>query len=83
MGTLGRDTVGDALLLTLNVNGVQTRGVKLKDTGATGVSSLHLKQGVEGVTTELASPPAESMFLKSDINVDILKEVSDVSLPLN
>eukprot|EP00246_Nothoceros_aenigmaticus_P014995 TRINITY_DN599_c0_g2_i2.p1 TRINITY_DN599_c0_g2~~TRINITY_DN599_c0_g2_i2.p1 ORF type:complete len:462 (+),score=63.28 TRINITY_DN599_c0_g2_i2:1109-2494(+) len=74
MGKFGRDPAGDALLLILNVNGVQTRGVRFMDTAVTGMSRLHLKHGNGGVRVELASPPAESMFLKSDIDLDILTE---------
>lgn len=73
---VGDDAFGREMVLTLNTNGVQTRGVKIAKGLETGVSKLRLTCGTgSGVQMKCEIPSAESMLLPKEINLDIMKEV--------
>ena len=73
---VGDDVFGREMVLTLNTNGVQTRGVKIAKGLETGVSKLRLTCGTgSGVQMKCEIPSAESMLLPKEINLDIMKEV--------
>ncbi|CAN4122046.1 unnamed protein product [Withania somnifera] len=59
MGKLGDDDFGQSLIYFMNINKVQTRSVRLD------------KRGLRMTTTK---PCAEDSLLKSEINIDVLKE---------
>lgn len=73
MGKLGGDVYGQAMLYYLNVNNVQTRSVCVDDERPTAVSQMKIaKRGALRATT--VKPCAEDSLLKSEINIDVLKE---------
>lgn len=74
MGKLGDDEYGQALLYYMNVHKVQTRAVRIDSKRATAVSQMKVaKRG--RLRTTCVKPCAEDSLSKSDINIDILKEV--------
>ena len=80
---VGNDVFGHKMILTLNQNGVQTRGVKVANGLETGVSRMRLTCGEgAGVQMTCEKPSAEAMLVPKEINHDILKEVLTLSLAL-
>ncbi|GAB2297142.1 Fructokinase-like 2, chloroplastic [Dionaea muscipula] len=73
MGKLGDDDYGQTMLYYLNVNKVQTRSVRLSSKRSTAVSQMKIgKRG--GLRMTVVKPCAEDSLLKSEINIDVLKE---------
>ncbi|XP_068657044.1 fructokinase-like 2, chloroplastic [Aristolochia californica] len=73
MGKIGDDEYGQTLLYHLNVNGVQTRSIKIDKSKSTGLSYMKIsRRGDLKATTSKSS--AEDRLLSSEINIDILKE---------
>ncbi|KAK1389836.1 fructokinase-like 2, chloroplastic [Heracleum sosnowskyi] len=73
MGKLGDDDYGQALLLYLNENKVQTRSVRIDSRRITAVSQMKIgKRG--GLRMTSVKPCAEDSLSKSEINIDVLKE---------
>ncbi|KAK1316071.1 Fructokinase-2 [Acorus calamus] len=73
MGKLGDDDYGQAMLYYLNVNKVQTRSVKVDGSKLTGVSYMKItRKG--GLKITCTRPCAEDSLLRSEINIDVLKE---------
>lgn len=78
MGKLGDDEYGQAMLYYLNINNVQTRSVRVDSKRATAVSQMKIgKRG--GLRMTCVKPCAEDYLSKSEINIDVLKEVRDIS----
>lgn len=78
MGKLGDDAYGQSLLYYLNINNVQTRSVRIDDNRSTAVS--HMKIGKRGgLRMNSVKPCAEDCLSRSEINVDVLKEVRYLS----
>lgn len=74
MGKVGDDDYGQALLLYLNENRVQTRAVRIDSRRVTALSQMKIgKRG--GLRMTCVKPCAEDSLLKSEINIDVLKEV--------
>lgn len=74
MGKLGDDDTGHAMLYYLNVNNVQTRAVRMDTRRATTISQMKIgKRGRLRLTSLKAC--AEDSLSKSEINIDVLKEV--------
>lgn len=74
MGKLGDDDYGQAMLYYLNMSDVQTRSVRIDNRRMTAVSQMKIsKRGRFRLT--LAKPCAEDSMSKSEINIDVLKEV--------
>lgn len=74
MGKLGDDDYGKAMLYYMNVNNVQTRSVRIDSKRATAISQMKIgKRGNLRMTC--AKPCAEDSLSKSEINIDVLKEV--------
>ncbi len=73
---MGDDEFGHKLVLTLNINRVQTRGVKFDPDVDTGVSWMRLTYGA-GAGTKMVceKPSAEACLLLTEVNLDIIKEV--------
>lgn len=81
MGKLGSDDYGEAMLYYMNVNSVQTRSVRIDSKRVTAVS--YMKIGKRGrLKLTCVKPCAEDSLSKSEINIDVLKEVKDFSLIL-
>lgn len=74
MGKVGDDIHGRELVHTLNINRVQTRGVKFDPKCRTGVAQMHLSSENGDLRMSCLQPSAEDCLLDSEINVDILKE---------
>lgn len=76
MGKLGDDDYGQAMLYYMNVNNVQTRSVRVDSKRTTAVS--HMKIGKRGrLKMTCVKSSAEDYLSKSEINIDVLKEVKD------
>ena len=75
---VGNDVFGHELLLTLNTNGVQTRGVKIADRYGTGVSLMRLTRDA-GIHMTCETPSVEATLEMEEVDLDILKEVSKIS----
>lgn len=76
MGKLGDDEYGQAMLYYMNVNNVQTRSVRIDAKRPTAVSQMKIgKRGRLRMTC--VKPCAEDALTKSEINIDVLKEVMD------
>eukprot|EP01018_Ginkgo_biloba_P020803 Gb_05959 [translate_table: standard] len=74
MGKVGNDPYGRQMVVTLNMNNVQTRGVRVDSSASTSVSYMKLSRQKGKVRMTCVKPCAEDSFLSSEINVDILKE---------
>ncbi|XP_055809885.1 fructokinase-like 2, chloroplastic [Solanum dulcamara] len=73
MGKLGDDDFGQSLVYFMNINKVQTRSVRLDSKRATAIT--HMKIGKRGgLRMTTTKPCAEDSLLKSEINIDVLKE---------
>ncbi|PIA26269.1 hypothetical protein AQUCO_09500024v1 [Aquilegia coerulea] len=73
MGKLGEDDYGRNMLKYLNVNNIQTRSVSIDSKKLTAVSHMRIvKRG--GLRMTCVKPCAEDSFLKSEINIDVLRE---------
>lgn len=74
MGKLGDDDFGQSLLYYLNINKVQTRSVCIDNKKPTAISKMKMsKRGALKMTS--LKPCAEDSLSKSEINIDVLKEV--------
>jgi len=74
MGKLGVDLYGQAMLYYLNVNNVQTRSVRVDNRRPTGMSQMKIsKRGTLRAT--IVKPCAEDSLSKSEVNIDVLREV--------
>lgn len=81
VGKVANDVFGNELLMTLNENGVQTRGVKIGDCYGTAVSQMRLTCGTgSGVQMTCESPSVESTLQSEDVDLDILKEVHQLCM---
>nr|DAD31499.1 TPA_asm: hypothetical protein HUJ06_010350 [Nelumbo nucifera] len=73
MGKLGDDDYGQTMLYYLNMNNVQTRSIRVDSRQFTAVSQMKInRQG--GLRTTCIKPCAEDSLMKSEINIDVLKE---------
>lgn len=78
MGKLGDDAFGQSLLYYLNINNVQTRSVRIDNNRATAVSQMKIgKRG--GLRMTSVKPCAEDCLSRSEINIDVLREVRYLS----
>lgn len=74
MGKFGDDEFGKAMLYYMNVNHVQTRSVRIDAKRVTALS--HMKIGKRGrLRMTCVKPCAEDSLSKTEINIDVLKEV--------
>lgn len=82
MGKLGDDDFGQGMLYYMNANKVQTRSVRIDGKRATAVSHMKIsKRGKLRMTC--VKPCAEDSLSKTEINIDVLKEVKDFSKSYN
>jgi sugar/nucleoside kinase (ribokinase family) len=76
MGKLGRDSLGKDMWSELKAYDVQMRCTKIDDSSSTAVSFMKLTAAGGRLKAKCVSSCAEDAFLNSDINLDVLKEVS-------
>lgn len=75
MGKLGDDDYGKAMLYYMNANNVQTRSVRMDSKRATAVSQMKIGKRSR-LRLTCVKPCAEDSLSKSEINIDVLKEVN-------
>lgn len=74
MGKLGDDDFGQTMLYYMNVSNVQTRSVCIDGKKATAVSQMKIgRRG--GLKMTCVKPCAEDSLSRSEINIDVLREV--------
>lgn len=76
MGKLGLDKQGMALLNELKKNRVEIGCVKMDDSASTAVSHMKLTAVRNSLKAKCVRPAAEDSFSNSDIDLDVLKEVT-------
>lgn len=76
MGKLGLDKQGMALLNELKKNRVEIGCVKMDDSTSTAVSHMKLTAVRNSLKAKCVRPTAEDSFSNSDIDLDVLKEVT-------
>ncbi|MCO5568238.1 hypothetical protein L7F22_021934 [Adiantum nelumboides] len=76
MGKVGDDDYGRQLVHTLNINCVQTRGVRFDPKVKTGISELRVSFENGQARMTCVQPSAENSLCESEINADILKEAT-------
>lgn len=74
MGKVGNDAYGRQMVITLNMNNVQTRGIRIDPSSSTSISYMKLTYQKGKLRMRDIKPCAEDSLLISEINVDILKE---------
>ncbi|KAK8512208.1 hypothetical protein V6N12_031934 [Hibiscus sabdariffa] len=75
MGKVGADDFGDELVLMMNKEKVQTRGVKFDDNLKTGCTYMKVKFDENGkLKMENVKESAEDSLLSSELNLAVLKE---------
>lgn len=76
MGKVGEDEFGNELVLMMNKEKVQTRGVKFDGNVKTGCSYMKVKFDENGkLKMETVKESAEDSLLSSELNLAVLKEV--------
>lgn len=76
IGKVGDDEFGEELLLMMNKEKVQTRGVKIDENSKTGQAYMKIKFDGDGrMRAEKVKESAEDSLLSSELNVSVLKEV--------
>lgn len=74
MGKLADDIYGEAMLYYMNSNKVQTRSVRIDNKRATAVSLMKIGKG-NHLKMSCVKPCAEDSLTKTELNIDVLKEV--------
>ncbi|KAI3937494.1 hypothetical protein MKW98_018793 [Papaver atlanticum] len=75
MGKVGDDDFGQELVLTMNKENVQTRGVKFDSKGArTGAAYMKIKFEDGKMKAETIRESAEDSLLSTELNISVLKE---------
>lgn len=80
MGKVGRDEFGEDLVLTMNKERVQTRGVKIDSTMKTACSAMKIEFVDGKMKAKTVRDCAEDSLLSSELNLAVLKEVKFSSL---
>lgn len=75
MGKVGDDKHGNDLVYKLNTEGVQTRCVKIDSSVKTATSQMKVRFQNGKMIAETSRNCAEDSFLKSDVDIAVLKEV--------
>ncbi|KAK7287465.1 hypothetical protein RIF29_00745 [Crotalaria pallida] len=74
MGKVGKDSFGDELVLMMNKEKVQTRGVKFDSSYKTGCAYMKVKFEDEKMKMEIVKEAAEDSLHNSELNLAVLKE---------
>lgn len=75
MGKVGGDDFGSEVLLMMNKEKVQTRGVKIDSNARTACTYMKIKFDDDKMWTETVKESAEDSLLRSELNLSVLKEV--------
>lgn len=75
IGKIGRDEFGEEMLLMMNKEKVQTRGVRFDESARTGCSYMKIRFGEEGMWAETVKDCAEDSLSVEELNLSVLKEV--------
>lgn len=76
MGKVGDDEFGQELVLMMNKENVQTRGVKIDGLERTGCAVMKIVVDGKGkMKAEKVKDSAEDSLLSSELNLSVLKEV--------
>lgn len=78
MGKVGDDDLGNELVLMMNKEKVQTRGVKFDENVKTSCTYMKIKFEDGKMKTETVKESAEDSLLSSELNLAVLKEVIQV-----
>ena len=76
LGKVGRDGLGKELVLMMNKEKVQTRGVRFDDGVRTGCAYMKVKFEGGKMRMETSKECAENSLRGSELNLAVLKEVS-------
>ncbi|KAG8374379.1 hypothetical protein BUALT_Bualt11G0125800 [Buddleja alternifolia] len=74
IGKVGRDEFGEELVLMMNKEKVQTRGVKFDDNARTACSYMRIRFEEGRMRAEKVRECAEDSLLGSELNLSVLKE---------
>ncbi|XP_060202170.1 fructokinase-like 1, chloroplastic [Lycium barbarum] len=74
MGKVGNDEFGQEMVLLMNKENVQTRGVKFDDKLRTGCTYMKIKFKDGKMRAESVKESAEDSLLSNELNLDVLKE---------
>lgn len=75
IGKVGDDDFGQELVLMMNKEKVQTRGVKIEENGKTGCAYMKIKFDQKGkMKAEKVKDAAEDSLTSSELNLSVLKE---------
>ncbi|KAI3525834.1 hypothetical protein L1887_04962 [Cichorium endivia] len=75
MGKVGDDDLGQQLVLMMNQEKVQTRGVKIDPREKTGCAYMKITFDAKGkMKAEKVKDAAEDSFMSSEVNLSVLKE---------
>ncbi|KAL2510014.1 Fructokinase-like 1 [Forsythia ovata] len=74
MGKVGSDEFGEEMVLMMNKEKVQTRGVKFDDNARTGCAYMKIKFEDGKMRAEKVKESAENSLLSSELNLSVLKE---------
>ncbi|EPS61748.1 fructokinase-like protein 1, partial [Genlisea aurea] len=74
IGKIGNDEFGAELLLMMNKEKVQTRGVKIDADYRTAISSMKIKVEDGRMSAETLKASAQDSFMESELNLAVLKE---------
>ncbi|GER57229.1 fructokinase-like 1, partial [Striga asiatica] len=77
IGKVGRDGLGEELVLMMNKEKVQTRGVKFDESSRTACSHMKIRFDEGKMLAEMVKECAEDSLLGSELNLSVLKEVLD------
>ncbi|KAG6401065.1 hypothetical protein SASPL_137910 [Salvia splendens] len=78
MGKVGKDEFGEELVLMMNQERVQTRGVKLEEGARTACSYMKIKFEDGKMSAENSKDCPEDSLLVSELNLAVLKEVNSL-----
>lgn len=83
IGKIGSDEFGEELVMMMNKEKVQTRGVKLDDNARTARSYMKIKFEEGRMLAENVKESAEDSLLGSELNLSVLKEVNECGFIVN
>ncbi|KAK6152500.1 hypothetical protein DH2020_015135 [Rehmannia glutinosa] len=78
IGKVGNDEFGEELVLMMNKEKVQTRGVKFDENARTACSYMKINFGEGKMWAEKVKECAEDSLLGSELNLSVLKETREI-----
>lgn len=80
IGKVGNDELGEELVLMMNKEKVQTRGVKFDANAKTACAYMKIKFDDGKMKVEKVKECAEDLMLSSELNLSVLKEVDNMNI---